>query len=199
MKNLMLTAAAATFTAALSAPSAKADYLEDNLVRQSHRVESYASSLRSEFRIHFRHTAEYGHLMSDAYSIARKADAIHGMVHHIHCEADLYRLETELRSLDRLVHHLGDLVEEASHGHGGGHAHGDTRHVQGLVSQMNRSIHSMESSVEAMEARFHRPICPAPPVHVHPGHPDHGHGHVDPRARLVEGVIRGIVRAVDKH
>ncbi len=154
MKNIIRIAAASlaigTCTTAVHAGSSSS-----SLVREAHRVVDFSDDLKAEVVRHFRHTAEYRHLLSDAAKIRAEAKHIDKLSHHVHSLNDVKHLRADLEDLDDLVHHIAEMIEEIDHGHGrGGHTHGDIRHVKSLVAYMNRSLHSMECTVSYLERRF---------------------------------------------
>jgi hypothetical protein len=78
----------------------------------------------------------------------------------------------DLRRLDRLFHHVEELVEHIEHDayHGDGHVHGDTHHVRHLMSQMEDTLHHLRADVNELRYGNFHPVVPI-------GGHDHGHGH----------------------
>ncbi|MFT4548293.1 MAG: hypothetical protein ACI9UA_000957 [Pseudoalteromonas tetraodonis] len=188
MKNI-IRIAVATIAIGFTAGVANAGHSSSSLVREAHRVVDYADDLKAEVVRHFRHTDEYRHLLNDAAKIRSEAKHIDKLSHHVHSLSDVKHLRADLEDLDDLIHHVADMVEEISHGHGrGGHAHGDTRHVKGLIASMNRSLHIMEAVVASLERRYR--------------HSDHCHDRYEYRstsnrssgARIAEGILREVLR-----
>ncbi len=146
----------------------------DHMDRHAVRLRALAAQAVNEVRIHYRHTPQYGHLISDAREIYAKADHIHRIAHRGVCPSHLL---SDLNELDRLFHHTGELIRQvelrARHGHG--HVDGDTRHMRILGAQMAQELHQMMAEVN-------RPIHPA----LIPGHGGvwhggpHGPGHGGP-------------------
>lgn len=192
MKNI-IRIAVASLTLGICTSAVHAGSSSSSLVREAHRVVDYSDDLKSEVVRHFRHTDEYRHLLNDAAKIRAEAKHIDKLSHHVHDLDDVKHLRADLEDLDDLIHHVAEMIEEISHGHGkGGHTHGDTRHVKGLVASMNRSLHRMESVVSSLERRFRRD-------HDH-GH-GHGHSYRDSyRGRSVGERIAGeVIREVLRH
>lgn len=150
MKNTIRIVVAA-ITLGATAGAAQARPSGSSLTREAHRVIDASEELAREVDLHFRHTSGYRHLLSDAVAIRRKAEHIDTLSHHVHGIEDVRHLQDDLRDLDELVHHFGDLIEDIGHGRGRGHVHCDTRHVEELVACINRSLHSMERMVGEME------------------------------------------------
>jgi septation ring formation regulator EzrA len=155
MKNV-IRIAIATITIGLGSSAVQAGHSSSSLVREAHRVVSYADQLTSEAKRHFRHTSQYRHLLNDAASIRREAKHIDELSHHVHGISDVRHLKADLEELDELVHHIGELIEDIEHGYGSGHTHGDTHHVEKLVANINRSIHSMQRTVRGLEHHYSR-------------------------------------------
>lgn len=120
----------------------------DSLVRSAHRIDAVAHELEDEFRIHYRHLRAYRHLMSDVSKVIDEAHHIVGLARDPH--SSLRHIEADLVDLDRLAHHLHEVVDAAEAGRYGGHVHGDTRHVHCMLGELNRLIHSMTRTVERM-------------------------------------------------
>jgi len=79
------------------------------------------------------------------------------------CYASIRHIKADVAELDRLSNHLHDVVVAAERGRHGRRAYGDTRHVHGLLNSLNRSIHSMQRTLERM-------------AHYNRGHRGHGYG-----------------------
>ncbi|MEQ8786288.1 MAG: hypothetical protein RIC55_08310 [Pirellulaceae bacterium] len=140
--------AAASLISTRSADAAPGDHLD----LLASRLQAQSRDLIGEFRLHYAHTAEYRHLVSDAYSVYRLAGHIHVLAH---TSQSLHHIESDLRQLDRLLHHLHELVDHREiHPHGG-HTHGDTAHVHRLLGQMEDTLHHMLSDVRQMTRHNH--------------------------------------------
>ena len=88
----------------LTAASNTAEAAGPHVDRLALQLQSQARQLRTEFSLHFRHTAQYGHMMSDASQIYGKAAHIHRVAHFSN---NLPHLRRDLAEIDRLFHHLG--------------------------------------------------------------------------------------------
>ena len=126
---------------------------EDELVSQSHRVESIVGSLDREFHTHFRHSRGYRYLRDDLQSIRIKADQIHGLAHD--CEASLPHIQSELSALDAKARHLCEVVNAIERERYGGHENRGTRHMHGLLCSLSESIHAMKSTVQRIASHSH--------------------------------------------
>lgn len=184
MKNVIRIAIAA-ITVGIGAGAAQAGHSDSGLIREAHRVVDYADQLTREVNLHFRHSAEYRHLLADAAKIRQEAQHIDKLSHDVRGIADVRHLRADLEDLDELVHHIGDVIEEINHGHGAGHTHGDTRHVEKLVACINRSLHSMERTVSELERRYG---CGRDS--------GHGHGYDYGRPSLGEHIAGEVLREV---
>ena len=120
----------------------------DDLVSAAHRIDGIARELKDEFRIHYKHLRAYRHLMADIDEVICKARHIDDLAHDAY--SSLRHIKADLIALDRLAHHMHDVVDAAEDDRYGGHVHGDTRHVHCLLDSLNRSIHSMTRMVERM-------------------------------------------------
>ena len=109
-----------------------------------------SARLYHEFRLHFRHTPGYTHLMSDAASMYRLARHVHEVAHH---HGSIAHLRSDLRKLDHTFHHLEGLVDRIERGayhHGVGHIHGDTRHVRRMLHVMDTNLHHLRADVNEL-------------------------------------------------
>jgi len=106
------------------------------------RLQRQAAELNREFRLHFRHTPEFGHLVSDANQIQAKAAHIHRVAHH---SGSVWHLRHEVEELDRLFHHMEDVVDRIDRhaAHGIGHIHGHLAHVYDLLDDMEDTLHHL--------------------------------------------------------
>ncbi|MGH7129493.1 MAG: hypothetical protein ACREIV_13065 [Planctomycetaceae bacterium] len=130
-------------------------------------VQKYTSSLYWEFRHHYSHTPDYQHLISDASQMYYLAKHIHEIAHH---HGSVYHLEHDLEKLDRLFHHLENLVDEIEHEafHGHGHVHGHTGHVRSMLRRTESLIHHLQRDVRELAAELDH------------HHHDHHHGRFHP-------------------
>ena len=128
---------------------------ENELVRLTHTIEDIAAELKEEFRVHFKHSSAYRHLMSDVSEILSEANHIDGMAHDPH--SSLRHIKADLVDLDELAHHLHEMIDAVDRGCYGGHVDGNTRHVHSLLDSLNGTIHRMERVVAAYAAPV-RPV-----------------------------------------
>ena len=152
----VLIAASLTASTANASSYRHIDILAVKMQRQS-------AKLYHEFRLHFRHTPEYRHLMSDARDLYYKSKHVHEVAHH---RESLHHIKRDLAALDRLFHHLEELVEKITHDadhHGHGHIHGDTHHVEAIMKRFEQNLHHLRRDVKRM-------------VSHHDHHLHHGHG-----------------------
>ena len=120
----------------------------DHFDQIAHRIERQATELVREVR-HFRHTRQYGHLAQDAVALMRSARHAHNTA-HVGC--DLGHLEVDVREMDRLVHHIEDLLDDIEHSiiHGHGHAHGNARHVRQVLHAIEDNVHHLWDDLRAL-------------------------------------------------
>ncbi len=161
---------------------------ENELVRLTHSIEDIAAELKDEFRIHYRHSSAYRHLMSDVSQILAEAGHIDSLAHNPH--SSLRHIKADLEDLDDLAHHLHDLVDAVDRGRYSGHVDGNTRHVHSLLSSLNGTIHHMERVVAAYAA---------PPVHRHRDSHDHHSDHRSDRSRIIRSVVGAIFEKSGGH
>ncbi len=151
----------------------------DHIDRLALKLQGQARGLMTEIRLHFRHTSQYGHLISDSARIYGKAAHIHRVAH---ISGSPTHLRRDLAELDRLFHHLEGLVANvqvhASHGHGG-HLHGRTGHVNRLIAEMENTLHHMRRDMAFVSPAphcGHGPVpVPVPAPAPFSGHCGHGH------------------------
>ena len=156
-----LMALAACSAIALAAPSARADTYE-HLDGLALRLQRQAAELYRDFGAHFRHTAEYAHLSSDAARLYHLAAHMHEVAHQ---RGGIQHLQSDVSQIDRTFHHLEGVVRqvmrEASQP-SGGHIHGDVRHAYTLMNRMESTLHHLKADVDQL-------------VHaMHGGHDSHG-------------------------
>ncbi|MGB7342702.1 MAG: hypothetical protein WBD20_00665 [Pirellulaceae bacterium] len=140
----------------------------DDLAQQ---IERNSKRLVSEAR-HYRHTPEYGHLVSDARDMARLADHVHDLAHH---HGSLAHLQSDLVELDRKFHHLESVFDRVEHNaaFGHGHVHGNTSHVRRLLTQIETDLHHLQDDIRSLVAPQ---ICPTQPVVVRRPVTTYGYG-----------------------
>ncbi len=114
------------------------------------RIERNCKRVVIESR-HYRHTPEYGHLVSDARDMARLADHVHDLAHH---HGSLIHLQSDVAALDRQFHHLESVFERIEHNaaFGHGHIHGNTSHVRRLLQSIEKDIHHLQSDLRSLLA-----------------------------------------------
>ena len=149
--------AAMTWIGTSGNASAAHDDTYEHLGRLAHRLENDARVLKNKARAYFRHTSQYDHLASDVAEIVGLATHVHQNSHY---GANLGHLRSDVRNLDRLLHHTRDLVErieyEANHGghyghHGSeGHIHGSTRYIYKLLTKMEDRVHHMTDDLNQL-------------------------------------------------
>lgn len=179
-KTLVVIAVTCIGTTFLSQPAKAASMRHiDNLAV---RLQGQARELIGEFRLHYRHTGDYRHLISDSYQMYQLAAHIHSVTHH---GGSLYHVRNDVNKLDSLFHHLEGLVRHMEQHSHGGHIHGDTRHVRRLLARMEDTLHHLQEDVEAMTDPHHghgvRPIV------VDPGFGHLGHSHSPRGFRIGNG------------
>ena len=145
--TLIPAAIATTIALTLTSANASAAYCS-GFSSYAHRITAIAQELSHEFSIHYRHLDAYRHLRSDISQVINEASHIDRLSHNSY--ASLCHIIADLKDLDRLAHHMHDVVDSAESSHWRGHAHGDTRHVHRLLSSLNSSIHSMQRLSEQL-------------------------------------------------
>ena len=157
MKTTILAAAVLTVST-LFTSTAKADHFEhiDSLAAQ---MRNQASRATWEVRNNFRSAPEYRHLYRDVYEMYTTADHIHEI---IHTGTSIEHIRADVESLDRLFHHVQDVVrgirptdEFSVHGHGfHGHWHtpvgptrSDLRRLRSMLNQMEDTLHHLQDDV----------------------------------------------------
>ena len=156
----------------LFASQAKADEY-DHIDRYAVKIQNKARVLLNE-TVHYRHTAQYGHLVASTNELYRLATHIHDVTHF---EGNLAHLRSDLRELDREFHALEGLFDRIEHSaaYGRGHIHGNTAHVKRLLNSIEDSIHHIQDDVDSLIRRVTcdravvvtRPVyAPSRPVYV---------------------------------
>ncbi|MGB7323551.1 MAG: hypothetical protein WBD31_01680 [Rubripirellula sp.] len=118
------------------------------------KIERESKQLVYETR-HYRHTPEYGHLVSDAREMASLAHHLHDVAHS---EGESFHLESDLAQLDAKFHHLESLIDTIEHraAYGDGHIHGGTSHVKRLLNSIEDSIHHLQDDLRSLRLACHQ-------------------------------------------
>ena len=149
-KRLTTTVLAAITLAVVANSASAADYR--HLDRLALRITKNTETLFREIRVHYRHTSEYGHLISDVRELRRHALHIHEVAHH---RGSLSHLASDVREMDRLFHHLEGVIERLEHrsfhnrhhSYHSGHVHGNTTHVATLMHAIEDDLHHLGEDV----------------------------------------------------
>jgi len=164
---------AVTGIAAVSPSAEAASY--QHIDRGAMRLVRQANQLSREFRIHYRHTSEYRHLMADAATLRRLANHVHEMAHR----GTLSHMASDLQQLDRAFHHLERTVRRIERNGGYGH-HGYGGHIDGNTSDVRRMLRRMKNSLHHLQNDINETLYP--PVHDH-GDFGFDSGYYSPRYR----------------
>ena len=134
----------ATLLFSMNADSASAQSF-GHVDRLATKLQGQSRELYNEFRLHYRHSTHYRHLMSDAAKIYNESKHIHDVVHR----GGLNHLAQDLKDIDRAYHHLEGLVRhiERDARRGIGHVDGRTGHVKRQMRQMKDTIHHLREDV----------------------------------------------------
>ena len=133
--------------AAVTFSTGTASAREDNaMVGYAHTIEDIAEELEDEFRIHYKHSGAYRHLMSDVNKILGEAEHIDELAHARY--PSLRHMRADLEDLDNLAHHLHRVVDAVEDGRYSGHVDGCTKHVHTMLASLTNMIHKMERYVE---------------------------------------------------
>ena len=127
----------------------------DHIDHLALRLQSQSRDLYNNFRVRYRHTSEYSHLMSDAATMYRLASHVHDVAHE---GCNLAHLQDDLRQLDRAFHHVEHLVDDIEHdahyghfgGHFGGHIYGNTHDIRRKLALMEDTLHHLRDDVEEL-------------------------------------------------
>ena len=120
------------------------------------RLDTLASHLQDdvrdlfkEFRIHYVHTPEYRHLMSDLIDVYGKSRYFHDLIHR---RSSAYQLKRAINSLDRKFHHMQRTVNRlrADADHGIGHIHGHDRSLNYYLSHIEEVLHKTKDRVNML-------------------------------------------------
>jgi hypothetical protein len=113
-------ALAALLTSATSAQAMSPAHIDRLALTAQRQAAVMAQTLRNDFR----HSSRYSHLYRDASQMYWKANHIHKLAHHgIHTRTELRHLRRDIAELDRLQHHMQEMVDSmiAASRHRGGH------------------------------------------------------------------------------
>lgn len=166
-----------------SATIALADARHD-MDRIACRLTKDTDVLVQEAAIHYRHTPQYPHLISDAVQMKRLADHIHAIARH----GSIGHLKHDVNELARLFRHVDGLIREIERcSYRGGHIHGSTFHISRGLGLIETDIRLLQSYLHVLcnPTPVHRPVYTAPvvttpiynkPVHFTNGHSGHNHG-----------------------
>lgn len=164
------------------------------------RLARDTDTLVQEAAIHYRHTPQYPHLISDAVQMKRLANHIHAIVLH----GSIDYLKRDVDDLDRLFHHVEGLIHQievnSRHSFHGGHIHGNTFHVCRGLKLIEADIHHLQNDLRILcrtapvHQTFVQPQVYNKPVFVggnngfgNSGHGHGGHGHGGPSKRGGQG------------
>lgn len=100
---------------------------------------------------HYRHTAEYLHLIEDTQQMVATAEHI---VHWADMRGELNHLVADINELDRLYHHTERVFNriEAAAARGHGHVHGNTAYVRRLLDDIEDCIHHLQEDAQILRA-----------------------------------------------
>ena len=151
-RTLMMTLV--SFLTIIAAQTVQAGSYEhiDELALQ---FQKQARELYSEFKLHYRHVSNYGHLRSDGAKLYQLASHVHSVAHR---HGGIHHLESDMVKADRLFHHLEELVDVIEHDTRhpfGGHTHGDLHHVHLLMRSMESTLHHLKADVESLAHARH--------------------------------------------
>lgn len=181
MKNTLFATATLTILTTFVS-SARADVFEhiDGLASQ---LQNQAARAASEVRYHFQGIPQYRHLYSDIYEMYTLSAHIHELVHE---GRNLNHLRADVASLDRLFHHVEELVDDirvvefrGRRGFHWGHFHtgptrDDLRRLRNLLSRMEDTIHHLQDDLRSVD----RPVPVVPMVRPVPYEVRVGNGRV---------------------
>lgn len=105
--NGLAVAAVALASVLTSGGTVRAQSFE-HIDRLAVRLQRQAEELHEEVHLHFRRTPQYRHLDRDVAAIERHAAHIHEVAHR----GDVRHFRADVRELDRLVHHVEELVDD---------------------------------------------------------------------------------------
>lgn len=109
--------------------------------RLATQLEGQIKHLMHEVHVHYRHTPQFAHLDHDAHEMVEAAKHIHDVVHR---GANLSHLQRDVEQLDRLYHHMEDLVR---------HMYGrDLRHIRKSMAAIGQTLHHLRADLAAIRA-----------------------------------------------
>lgn len=149
MQTIRLTLAAfASFaTLALTTTVARADHYGSAENLAAH-VQSHSRDLYTEIRHHVGYGFSGRHLLSDTAEMYRLAVRIRS---NAHAGWNLNAIARDARQLDRLTHHMRELIDDMDHGHGH-HKHGsELRHITKLLRVIEDDVHELLAEVERLQ------------------------------------------------
>lgn len=151
--------------ASLGMFASRADARDPHIDEVAYAVRNDAALICREVRYHFRGSAHYEHLYSDAYEMYQLADHIHDVAHE---GGDLRHIRADVEHLDELFHHLEELVDEVTDGgvryfdQGGQGWHGIRRpHSSYHVTRLKRLVSSLEENLHHLQEDVDSVLGPA--------------------------------------
>lgn len=102
------------------------------------RMERQARGVLREVHAHFRSTPQYRHLDHDVHEMVELAEHIHDVAHRHGSRA---HIRADVRKLDRLFHHVEDLVQRMAHY--GRLDYQAYRHLKYSLRYMGRTLHDL--------------------------------------------------------
>ena len=127
-------------------PEARADHWR-HIDEVAHRIEAKARLLRAEAH-HFLGMPEYGHFIHDSNQFGRLAQHVRQLVH---TSRNIRELQADVRELDRLIAHIGRLVNQiAARVCVDPSLPARLAHVRGLIRNIEACVHELESDVDAL-------------------------------------------------
>lgn len=119
------------------------------------QLQANSAKLYREFELHYSHSPEIHHLLSDARDLHRHSQHIHELAHH---HGSLGHLASDLRTLDRSFHHLERLVQHMEIGLDHTfyrRVQDHPRHVQIVMQQMECDIHQLREDIAELTRHHH--------------------------------------------
>lgn len=139
-----------------------------------------AANVANELRYYFRGSRHYKHLYRDAYDTYALADHVHEVVH----TGDASHLREDLAKLDKLFHHLEEMIAKlnADYGFdplhddfGHDHFHGSYYHGSYHLVRLNKYMKSMSVNLHHLQEDVDKilgpVVVPAVPEDMLPGEP----------------------------
>jgi hypothetical protein len=119
----------------------------DNLAVQ---VQRQAQQIGSEAAIHYQHTPQYRHLVSDTSELVKQSAHLHEVAHN-HGTVD--HMAADMAKLDASFHHL-ETTFEGIHNRaaiGIGHVDGHIAHVKALLGSMETNLHQLQRDIASLQ------------------------------------------------